>query len=36
MGLLGLPTGWLSGYQLADGPTRSSYSVAQVPISLGI
>ena len=33
MGLLGRPTGWLSGYQLADGPT--SYSVAQVPISLG-
>ena len=22
--------GWLSGYQLADGPTRSSYLVAQV------
>ena len=36
MGLLGRPTGWLSGYQLADRPTRSSYSVAQVPISLGI
>ena len=32
----GFPSGWLSGYQLADGPTRSSYSVAQVPISLGI
>ena len=36
MGLLGRPTGRLSGYQLADRPTRSSYSVAQVPISLGI
>ena len=29
----GLPSGWLSGYQLADGPTWPSYSVAPVPIS---
>ena len=32
----GLPSGWLSGYQLADGPTRPSYSVAPVPISLRV
>ena len=36
MGLLGRLTGWLYGYQVADGPTRSSYSDTQVPISLGI
>ena len=32
----GLPSSWLSGYQLADGPTRPSYSVALVPISLRV
>ena len=33
---LGSLPGWLSGYQLADGPTRPSYSDAQVPIFLGV
>ena len=32
----GFPSGWLSGYQLADGPTRPSYSVAQVAIFLRV
>ena len=32
----GLPSGWLSGYQLADGLTRPSYSVVQVPIFLKV
>ena len=32
---LGLPSGWLSGYQLADARTRTSSSVAQVPIFSG-
>ena len=32
----GFPFGWLSGYQLADGPTRPPYSVAQVPIFLRV
>ena len=32
----GFPSGWLSGYQLADGPTLPSYSVAQVPIFLRV
>ena len=32
---LGFPSGWLSGYQLADARTRTSSSVAQVPIFSG-